>query len=401
AKLGWKDYDQRRIRVYQRISGPEGNFVGNSVTTQRFVQDTTAWEIGTRATFNTGPFSHVFVIAYSGFYTQFDFAGGSLPISYESNIFNPIRVARPDIPEEIFSLDRSENSLASFFVLEQTNSGISFIDTIKAFDDRLVLVVGARRQGFEVPAFNYDEEAWTPISSIVGKINDNFSLYATYSEAFQQGPTAPLQGVANPGEIFSPFTTESFEGGVKFDIGRVGGSLAAFQTELPAARTNPETNIFEIVGGELYRGLEFIAFGEPTPGLNLISGIVLLDTELQNTGNAALDGNFTTATSDVLASFSAEYDIEAIPGFTVRSTVIHTGRQFLDQANEQRIPSSTRVDLGARYSFDIGDTRMITRFDIQNVSDLDYWSSAGQTPGREWLARGEPRTFLFSASVLF
>lgn len=41
--------------------------------------------------------------------------------------------------------------------------------------------------------------------------------------------------------------------------------------------------------------------------------------------------------------------ILCLPGLTLQAAAIHTGRQYADNANTQKLPAWTRVDLGARY----------------------------------------------------
>ena len=38
---------------------------------------------------------------------------------------------------------------------------------------------------------------------------------------------------------------------------------------------------------------------------------------------------------------------------------------------------------------------------VDNVTDRDYWSSAGGYPGYGYLVQGAPRTFVLSATVDF
>ena len=54
---------------------------------------------------------------------------------------------------------------------------------------------------------------------------------------------------------------------------------------------------------------------------------------------------------------------------------MQNGSAAFDAANHFRVPSWTRLDLGARYSF--GDKRPLTiRAEVENVADGRYWASA-------------------------
>ncbi len=65
------------------------------------------------------------------------------------------------------------------------------------------------------------------------------------------------------------------------------------------------------------------------------------------------------------------------------------------------MPSWTRLDIGARYYADIAGRLLTLRARIDNLTDRDYWASAGGYPGQGYLVVGAPRTFVLSGSVDF
>jgi iron complex outermembrane receptor protein len=71
----------------------------------------------------------------------------------------------------------------------------------------------------------------------------------------------------------------------------------------------------------------------------------------------------------------------------------------VDGANTESIPAWTRLDLGGRYSFAVGDKLLTVRANVENATNKDYWSSVGGEPGADYLVLAAPRTFLLSMSV--
>ena len=65
------------------------------------------------------------------------------------------------------------------------------------------------------------------------------------------------------------------------------------------------------------------------------------------------------------------------------------------------VPSWTRLDLGARYVTTVAEQMVTFRARVDNVTDRDYWASAGGYPGAGYLVLGAPRTFMLSATVNF
>jgi iron complex outermembrane receptor protein len=90
-----------------------------------------------------------------------------------------------------------------------------------------------------------------------------------------------------------------------------------------------------------------------------------------------------------------------LQGLSIDGRVVYTGAQFADAANTQEVPSWTRVDLGARYVFDIGRQQLTLRARVDNVANKSYWASAGGFPGAGYLVLGTPRTFTLSGTLSF
>jgi iron complex outermembrane receptor protein len=96
-----------------------------------------------------------------------------------------------------------------------------------------------------------------------------------------------------------------------------------------------------------------------------------------------------------------EWDVPGLPGLSLNARAIHTGAVYADAANTQRVPAWSRLDIGARYAFDIGVRQVTIRARIDNVTNRNYWASAGGYPGAGYLVLGEPRTFVVSGTVAF
>jgi iron complex outermembrane receptor protein len=109
------------------------------------------------------------------------------------------------------------------------------------------------------------------------------------------------------------------------------------------------------------------------------------------------EGHTAVGVPKVQLNFAAEWDTPFVEGLTLSGRVIYTSSQYLNAANTQEIPSWTRFDIGARYSFEVHDTPITIRASVENVLDKSYWSSTS----RETLYLGPPRTFLLSTTFQF
>ena len=370
-------------------------------------------EIGLRAKFNTGSVGHT--INTSANYYRSDsrqayvFYGAT-----ESNLYNPIQTPRSnDIAFSGGSLDdplRTESTRTTSFAIA---------DTLSFADDRVLLTLGLRHQKIEGRAYDYNTgelqspanstSRTTPVAGLVVKANDQISLYANYIEGLTKVDAAPSSyfnngayvPVANAGQVFEPFQSKQKEIGIKFDGGKVGGSLALFTTDQPSAYVDPNTNIYGTYGKQRNRGAELTIFGEPVRGLRLLGGVTLLDAKQVNTQGGVTDGNRAIGVPKTLVNAGVEWDIPGVSGLTLTGRAVYTSSQYADAANTQTVPAWTRFDIGARYLTEV-DGRLVTlRANVNNVADKNYWASAGGYPGASYLVLGAPRTVMLSASVEF
>ncbi|PEQ15014.1 TonB-dependent receptor domain-containing protein, partial [Piscirickettsia salmonis] len=141
--------------------------------------------------------------------------------------------------------------------------------------------------------------------------------------------------------------------GVKYDFGRFSGTVSLFQIEKPsglAVANGDGTSTYQVGMEQRNRGVELNVFGEAARGLRLLGGVTFLDAELTRTSNPATRGNQPVGVPRFTANLGAEWDTPWVAGLTLTGGVIHTGKEYVNQANTQSVPSWTTFDLGARYA---------------------------------------------------
>jgi iron complex outermembrane receptor protein len=99
---------------------------------------------------------------------------------------------------------------------------------------------------------------------------------------------------------------------------------------------------------------------------------------------------------------SADYRVEAVPGLDLQATLAAEGdRMVLPDDNSVRIPGWSRLDLGARWSVDLGTTALTWRVGIDNVADQRAWKESPYQFGHVYLYPLSPRTWRTSAELAF
>ncbi len=368
-------------------------------------------ELGLRGKLRTGTVGHDWVVSTSAFSLKkkaayrWDFYNTLstnlyAPTSYDLPAFRP-RYDFVTNPTGSFI----GNDLASPAVTGKTRlTSLAIGDTLSLLDDNLLLTLGARYQKLKVSDFAYDTSAETvydqdrtsPVVGAVFKLSKQFSIYGNYIEGLTQGAT--LAGVAGgPPTTLAPSVSKQKEAGVKYDAGRLSLNLAYFNTSKPRRVSGSPT----AQGKDEHQGVEFNAYGEAVPGLKLLGGATWLDTKQKNTGSPAAEGQRVIGVPRLQANVGAEWNVPAVQGLALDGRVVHTGASYADSLNSLKVPGWTRLDIGARYLFDVQGQLVTLRARIDNVTDKNYWASVGGYPDNGYLVSGNPRTFSLSASVDF
>jgi len=416
AVTAWAAYGLRR--------GNEANSLANldvtdaatgAGTTSRF--DNTrrdrvdTGEVGLKGNARSGTIGHQWVLAASWFRGErdnafaFDFTN-----RLATGLYTPTFHAQPAFSAAtFFGGDMSAPKLTGRTELTSLAVG----DTLSMLEDRLLLTLGLRHQRFDVENFafatgaavsRYQASRTSPAIGAVWKASPRWSVYANYIEGLTQGETSPAQvggsPVANSGQALAPYVTKQQEAGLKYDGGRLGGSLALFSVTRPRAFVNA-ANVFTTEGNDRHDGLEFHAFGELTRGVKLLGGATWLDAKQVRTGSPETDGKRVIGVPRFQATLGTEWAVPVVRGLALDARLVHSGDQYADAANTLRVAGWTRLDLGARYLMEV-DGRLVTlRARVDNVTDHHYWASVGGFPGSGYLVAGAPRTFTVSAGIDF
>lgn len=365
-------------------------------------------EVGLRGRAETGAVSHQWVMSAA----MFDFEGRNawaFSGFQGGNLYEPFPVPMPGV----VGAGIGGGLMSDPKVTERTHTqSLAIADTLGFLDDRLLVTLGARRQGIESRAYDYDSGArkalynrykTTPVGGVVYKLTDDVSLYANYIEGLVKGDVAPAtsggQPVSNAGAVLAPYVSKQTEVGVKYDGGDLGASVALFQTRKPFGMVS--NGVFGDGGEQRNRGLELSMFGEPVYGVRVLGGVTLLDAELTNTQGGLNEGNRAIGVPRTQANVGTEWDVPGTNGLTLTARALYTGKQYADAANDLEVASWTRFDLGARYRMLIEDRDVTLRTNLDNVTGRDYWASVGGYPDEGYLVLGAPRTLTVSATVDF
>lgn len=406
--VAWAAFGMRKGDEFNIISSPTVTNVNGNATMTRFdnarEDKVRTGEAGLRTELKTGAVSHKLSASVSGFHSESKNAYGMSDFAgFASNIYAPRDALAPS--SGFFT---GGNMNAPLVTGKSILSSVAVADTLGFMDERLLVTVGARHQTIKSFGYDYntgaqnaryDESEVTPVAGIVYKPVKGVSVYANYSEALQQGPVAAGTDIVNQGEVFAPFVSRQKEIGVKYDGGKFGGTAAVFTTSQPSAYVQERR--FGVFGEQRNRGLELSVFGTPARGLRLLGGLTLLDAEQRRTVGGLNEGKDAIGVPGTQLNLGADWDVPGVQGLSLNARALHTSTQYADAANTQKLPSWSRLDIGANYLMRFMDRDLTLRARIDNLTDRNYWASAGGYPGFGYLVQGAPRSVVVSATVDF
>lgn len=360
-------------------------------------------DAGLRGTTTTGTLSHALILSVTTFRLDKKNAfGSSARNALSTNLYQPVDDARPDL----IAFGNTLSDPGTSAIVKLTSLAVG--DTLSFDGDAVLLMVGARRQKFDIRnyAYNtgaekqpYEASRTSPAVGAVFKIDKRMSLYANYIESLAQGDAAPSTA-ANFGVPLAPYVSRQMEIGVKFDDGSVAGSVALFSTRRPRAALDP-ANTFMQIGEDHHQGVEFSIFGQASSLLRLIGGATLLNARQRDTGSAVTDGKRVIGVPVAQGNIDVDWNVPFIAGLSADARLVTTGKVYADAANTLTVPGWTRLDAGARFATQISGRQLTLRARVDNLAGRRYWASAGGSPGSGYLVLGNPRMFTASASVDF
>ena len=308
------------------------------------------------------------------------------------NLYAPIDIPVPNVPTLV---QRGYPS-------EIRDRGLYVFDRI-AIGEQWQVLAGLRKTDYRSLATNpnstvsvYKADKVTPSFSVMWKPVKDLSFYGSLLRGLEETGTAPLSAV-NAGTVLAPAVSKQTELGVKARVGSVLLQTAAFQIE--RAQPTVIDNIYQNGGQSRYRGVEFSASGELGRDFALVASATLLDAKITRvaTANPLELGKTPENTPKNTISLFGEYRLPMVPGLALNAGIYHVGKRAVNNANQGWVDAYETLSLGARYATTVMGKPVSLQANVDNATDKNYWSTAGNS----LLGVGAPRTLRLTAKVDF
>lgn len=316
------------------------------------------------------------------------------------NIYNP----NNDLPYPSLNIG---NYLSG---TKQTQTGVYGQLQLKPFD-QWTFLLGGRLGRWETQSFNPTTGVtsstskpgtqFTPLTSAIYALNDNSSLYGSYSETFV-GQTA----VDRNGNLLSPRTGSQIELGIKSEWldKRVNSSIALFRIidkdRAIEDTSTPLNSADSIAGGKVRsEGLEAEVSGQIAPGWELIAGYAYTATKYLQAPPASVGQTFSTITPR--HSFNLWTKHTWRDGTFNRWSLaggLKAVSKFSSGTGATRVVGDAYTTVSGQIGYQIDNTTTAS-LTINNLFDKKYYEKVSNF-GRHHFY-GEPRSIMLAVKKMF
>lgn len=215
------------------------------------------------------------------------------------------------------------------------------------------------------------------------------SLYGNWTESFGIN-----NNLSDDGTPLSPETSEQYEAGLKTEWldGKLRSNLAYFHIAKQNILTQVTETTFATVGEARSQGIELDISGQLTEEISLITSYAYTDARITSDSALLFDdfgsavgvssgnqGNRLPNVPEHSGSAWLKYAFQdgTLQGLSLGvGTYLASARQG-DNESSYQLPGYVRADAMASYLVKLGDTRLTTQININNVFDKKYFF-AGQ-----------------------
>lgn len=406
---GMNDMTNRRLIYSSQINiddmgniildGPDatGIWQQNLFLTNKYAQ------AGLKGKLNTGAVEHNWVMAVDRSYRVMDFTNKSNVPGIIKNMQDYV-TGNPNIYNGIhFDTDRLKNISDSGrqFLYQEMDTSLNFMDTMK-IGKWSILAAGTRRHGNyrgNKPKNKIKDNQYAPTYGISYQPNENLSIYGAYARATTRG-TPIFGGYENDGDILDGVKVTQKELGVKYKWDNMYAAISYFDTTQPQyleVKKQGFSKPFYLLDGQNhYKGIDFNMTGQIAKKWNVFGGFEYLNAKVEG-------GTYDGCHTDSSAKWSAVLGMEYMPNtdWSISGRMNYVGRGIINRTDktELEVPSSTVVDLFAKYKTSWGDVPVTLSAGCYNVFNRSYWALQ---PGQgNKLLLSSPRSFILSASFDF
>ena len=227
-------------------------------------------------------------------------------------------------------------------------------------------------------------------------------VYASWGRGVESNVVPNLPRYTNPGEVFTTKSRQA-EVGLKGATDAFEWNLAWFDIQRPRTQDFGACDVDDscttrLDGTAHHRGVEVNAAWRQGPWM-LRGGAQWLKARVENSQDPSVDGKQPCNVPARTLKLQAAYDVAAVPGLNLQSTLQHESSRMVLPDNSASIPAYTVVDAALRYETKLASARWTWRAGIDNLFDKRAWRESPYQFSHVYLYPLAPRTLRLSVQI--
>jgi iron complex outermembrane recepter protein len=252
----------------------------------------------------------------------------------------------------------------------------------------------------------YRRSLTTPWVALSHEFAPQQFVYASWGRGVELEAAPNQPRLANAGQALPPSRSRQVELGAKGSRDGLDWSVAAFDIRRPQTAVvpagagpcddTPASCVLAFDGSARHRGIEGGAGIEHGPW-TVSASAMWLRARREGSADDAVNGRRPSNVPARSLKAGASHRAAALPGLALSAAIVHEGeRMVLPNDGSLRIPSWTRLDLGASYRHQQGDAVLTWRAGVDNAADRRAWREAPTQFGHVYLFPLTGRTWRLS-----
>ena len=388
---------------------------------QRIFNQGRDFDQSTYDVFASGPFTllgrqHELVVGASKRQLKTEAFGGTVFVDVpDINKFSPSGLARPNVPD-IYSIN------------DKVDQEGLYLTTRWNLADPLKVILGARLDWYDATAI-YDQindqyytsgktkvvRNVTRYAGVIYDLDDNHSVYASYTDIFQ--PQTEKDG---QGKGIEPITGENYEVGIKGEYfgGALNASASLFQIDqlnraAKVAQVSRCTFIpvgsyecYEAAGKVRSQGIEFEINGALTPNWQVGAGYTFAQAKYEKDADKAKEGRlFDTDLPRHMFKANTTYQLQGdLKQWRVGANLYSQSATFNKGSNvfgNYHVEQEAYALVGLMAGYQV-NKHLDTQLNINNVFDKKYYQGiASNSTWSPYDVFGDPRNLMVTAKYSF
>jgi iron complex outermembrane receptor protein len=362
------------VELYRNVQR-DGSAQRQVVTTKDQRAESTSGELRSSWSVAEGGRRHTLHLAARGRATKRAYGGADVRDLGPAVIGRRTDVAEPDF--EFGPLTRDE--------VHQVTGGIGYELRWPGVAE---LSFGVQKTGYEKnvlvpgrPTLTTNDSPWLYNGTLALYLMDKLVAYAGYTRGLEDSGTAPPNAV-NRNSAPPALRTSQRDAGIRYAI-LPGLSFVAglFDVRKPYFNLDPD-RVYRELGTVRHRGVELSLAGQPTKGLSVVAGAVLLDARVSGEAvDLGIIGPKPVATTRRIIRANVDYRLRFFEPLSVDLGISHqAGKvagalEYAELGGRQLTTEPlTTFDIGARYRFKAGAAPATLRAQITNVFNVYGWN---------------------------